>query len=94
MRFEWDQRKAAANLRKHGVSFDEAKTVFKDFDLRLIRDVAHSNGEDRFLAIGFSQYGRLLLYVIAIEVMKPYVLFLLAKQTRRKRNFINEVTYV
>ncbi|MBV6321083.1 BrnT family toxin [Duganella violaceipulchra] len=60
MRFEWDQRKAAANLRKHGVSFDEAKTVFKDFDVRLIRDEAHSNGEDRFFAIGFSQRGRLL----------------------------------
>ncbi|MYN19751.1 BrnT family toxin [Rugamonas sp. FT107W] len=61
MRFEWDQCKAVANLRKHGVSFDEARTVFEDFDVRLIRDIAHSNSEDRFLAIGFSQRGRLLL---------------------------------
>lgn len=61
MHFEWDKRKASANLRKHGVSFEEAKTVFDDENLQLIADHRHSDYEDRFIAIGLSQQLRLLL---------------------------------
>ncbi len=59
--FEWDGRKASANLRKHGVSFEEAKSVFFDERARLIDDPDHSEGEDRFVLLGFSQNLRLLL---------------------------------
>lgn len=59
--FEWDSRKAAANLRKHGVSFEEAKSVFFDERARLIDDPDHSEEEERFLLLGFSHALRLLV---------------------------------
>ena len=61
LRFEWDDRKAAANLKKHGVSFDEAKSVFVDEHARLIDDPDHSEDEDRFVLLGLSSALRLLL---------------------------------
>ncbi len=48
LRFEWDSRKAAENLRKHGVSFEEARTVFLDESALLRPDEDHSAEEDRF----------------------------------------------
>jgi uncharacterized DUF497 family protein len=59
--FEWDPRKAAANERKHRVTFDEAMTVFADWDSITIPDPDHSEGEERFLVIGLSARGRLLV---------------------------------
>ena len=61
MRFEWDEQKAKSNLRKHGVTFDEATTVFYDFAMKLRLDFAHSDDEPRYLALGISYRGRLLL---------------------------------
>ncbi|MCX7144285.1 MAG: BrnT family toxin [Proteobacteria bacterium] len=61
LRFEWDDRKAAANLRKHGVSFEEAKSVFFDERAKLIDDPDHSDAEDRFVLLGLSSVLRLLL---------------------------------
>jgi len=61
MRFEWDTRKAAANLRKHAVSFEEATTALRD-DLALTgRDPDHSTGEARYVTFGMSSQGRLLV---------------------------------
>lgn len=54
MDFEWDQNKAAGNLRKHGVSFEEARTAFDDYDALLIHDPDCLRGEDRFLLLGLS----------------------------------------
>ena len=61
LRFEWDAKKAAANLRKHGVSFDDAKSIFADDDAKLIDDPDHSDDEDRFLLLGLSSSLRLLV---------------------------------
>jgi uncharacterized protein len=61
LRFEWDDRKAAANLKKHGVSFEEAKSVFIDDRAKLINDPDHSEDEDRFVLLGLSSALRLLL---------------------------------
>jgi len=61
--FEWDELKAQENLRKHRVSFLEAKTVFNDPLLATYPDDAHSASEDRFLSIGRSADGRILLIV-------------------------------
>ena len=61
MRFIWDPRKAQSNLRKHGVGFDEAATVFKDKNAILEFDPSHSDDEDRFLLRGRSNKLRLLL---------------------------------
>ena len=59
--FEWDERKAATNAKKHGVSFDEAKSVFVDERAKLIDDPDHSDDEDRFVLLGLSGALRLLL---------------------------------
>jgi uncharacterized DUF497 family protein len=61
MHFEWDPRKAAANLRKHGVSFEEATTALRD-DLAVTGyDPDHSEDEHRFVTFGVSNEGRLLV---------------------------------
>jgi uncharacterized DUF497 family protein len=59
--FEWDQEKAAANLASHKVSFDEAKTVFDDPLYVDFYDPDHSLDEHRFLIVGESRQGRLLI---------------------------------
>ena len=61
IQFEWDSRKAAANLKKHGVSFDQARTVFFDEHAKLINDPDHSDGEDRFVLLGLSSSLKVLL---------------------------------
>jgi uncharacterized DUF497 family protein len=59
--FEWDPDKASHNLKKHGVSFEEASTVFFDALSLTIPDPDHSNGEVRQLMLGRSVYGQLLV---------------------------------
>ena len=61
LRFEWDDRKAAANARKHGVSFEEGKSVFVDERAKLIDDPDHSEDEERFVLLGLSSALRMLL---------------------------------
>ena len=58
--FEWDDAKAAANLKKHGVSFDEASTVFYDPHALVVDDEKHSYDEDRFVIVGLSAVARVL----------------------------------
>ena len=55
MNFEWDERKAKLNKRKHGVSFNEAETVFYDENALVIPDPDHSHSEDRFIILGISR---------------------------------------
>jgi uncharacterized DUF497 family protein len=59
--FEWDANKAARNLRKHKVSFNEAATVFGDFLGTTAADPAHSLGEHRYITVGLPNLGRLLM---------------------------------
>jgi uncharacterized DUF497 family protein len=61
LHFEWDDEKATANLRKHGISFEEAKSVFQDERAKLINDPDHSEDEDRFVLLGLSETLRLLV---------------------------------
>ncbi len=61
--FEWDPRKARLNLRKHGVSFEEAATVFGDVLSVTIPDAEHSDEEQRWIMIGKSNEGNLLVVV-------------------------------
>lgn len=61
--FEWDRTKAERNLRKHGVSFEEAATVFGDPLSRTIEDPLHSASEDRFVTVGESFRQRVLVVV-------------------------------
>ena len=61
MQFEWSENKAASNLSKHGVSFEEAKTVFDDPLYVDFYDPDHSEDEERYLIVGKSNRGRLLI---------------------------------
>jgi uncharacterized protein len=61
MEFEWDESKAATNLKKHSISFEEAKTVFDNVLAVIFDDEAHSVGEKREIIIGHSQNNRLLI---------------------------------
>lgn len=54
IKFTWDPAKASANIKKHGISFDEAKTVFYDSNARLIHDPDSSDAEERFILMGLS----------------------------------------
>jgi uncharacterized protein len=67
MRFEWDADKAAANLKKHRVSFDEAVTVFYDPWAATFGDPDHSDDENRLITVGHSARQRLLLVVCHVE---------------------------
>jgi uncharacterized DUF497 family protein len=61
LRFEWDERKNTQNKRKHGVSFEEAQTVFFDEHALLVADPDHSEREERFLLLGLSSALRTLV---------------------------------
>jgi uncharacterized DUF497 family protein len=63
MLFEWDRHKADQNLIKHGVSFEEASTAFRDKMSITISDPLHSEDEDRFILLGYSEKNRLLVVV-------------------------------
>jgi uncharacterized DUF497 family protein len=82
LEFEWHPRKAAANLKKHKVSFDEAKTIFGDKKNLVVPDRVHSDEEERYLALGRSDQGRLItlsftergskLRLISARLMEPW----------------------
>lgn len=59
--FEWDENKNSINKRKHGISFEEAKTVFYDTEALVINDPEHSEREERFIILGMSQKANLLV---------------------------------
>ena len=59
--FEWDPRKEAENVRKHGVSFREAASAFYDTLSTIVPDPEHSVGEERYVLLGMSNQGRLLV---------------------------------
>jgi uncharacterized DUF497 family protein len=83
--FEWDADKAAANLRKHGVSFDEAVTAFGDPLSILLPDPDHSAREARYLVMGRSKQGRLL--VVAFVERSPQTRIISARlATKRERH--------
>lgn len=61
IKFEWDENKNRINQKKHGVSFDEAKTVFYDEEALVIDDPEHSEEEERFIILGLSSRANLLV---------------------------------
>ncbi len=61
LRFEWDKKKERINIRKHGISFEEARTVFYDEKAIQFFDPDHSEDEDRFLLLGISSKLRILI---------------------------------
>jgi uncharacterized DUF497 family protein len=78
VRFEWDPKKAIVNLSKHGVSFEEAMTVFSDPLARIFKDDLHSTEEQREIIIGHSSRQRLLL--VSFTVRETAVRILSARE--------------
>jgi uncharacterized protein len=89
MKFEWDQNKAVSNLSKHGVSFDEAMTVFDDPLYVDFFDPDHSYNEHRYIIIGLSLNNRLLL-VAYTEIEDAIRLISAREATRRERKDYEE----
>jgi uncharacterized protein len=79
VRFVWDDRKAAANFRKHGVSFEEASTAFDDDLGAYYPDSLH---QDRFILVGYSRQQR-LLYVVHAEVTRQAIRIISARKATR-----------
>ena len=89
MRFTWDPKKAKENLEKHGVDFREAATVFDDTPSTTFPDAGHSTGERRFLIIGMSARGRILV-VSHAEAAAVIRIISARTATRRERRFYEE----
>ena len=86
LQFEWDERKAAANLKKHGVSFEEAKSAFYDEGAKLIDDPDHSEDEDRFVLLGLSSNLRILVVCHCYRTEENVIRIISArKATARER---------
>jgi uncharacterized protein len=88
LRFEWDQGKNVHNQRKHGVSFEEAETVFLDDHALLLDDPDHSRREDRFILLGLSAAVRVLVVCHCYRASGNVIRLISARKataTERKR---------
>jgi uncharacterized DUF497 family protein len=81
--FEWDERKAALNKKKHGLSFEEAKTAFYDEDALLIHDPEHSEEEDRFILMGLSARLRIAVVCHAYRKADQVIRIISARKATR-----------
>lgn len=84
--FEWDPDKDVSNQGKHGVSFEEAETVFTDQFARLIADPDHSEQEVRFILLGMSIYSRLLIVCHCIRTDEGIRIISARKANKRERS--------
>jgi uncharacterized protein len=83
VRFEWHSPKTAANAQKHGISFDEASSVFSDDHALLLPDPDHSVAEDRFILLGLSAYLRTLVVVHCYRESDEVVRLISARKATR-----------
>jgi uncharacterized DUF497 family protein len=91
VRFSWDPGKAKTNLARHGVSFDDAKTVFDDDFFLVFADPDHSMEESRFIIIGQSKQGRLL--VVAYTERSDTIRIISAREAtpHERRDYAEEI---
>ncbi|KZL50684.1 BrnT family toxin [Nodularia spumigena] len=89
MEFEWNPDKATLNIEKHGVSFQEAATVFNDQLSVTFPDPDHSIGENRYVIIGVSRFGQLLVVAHTDRGEKVRIISA-RKATRQERRFYEE----
>ena len=92
MDFEWDEQKANANAAKHGVTFEEARTVYEDECAAILTDLLHSDDEPRSLIIGYSAQNR-LLFVSYTERGETVRLISARPATKREREKHERETY-
>lgn len=90
--FEWDPRKAVTNQRKHGVSFEEATTVFGDPLAVLKSDPDHSAGEERYIVLGMSDRRRLIVVAFAERVPRTRLISARLATRSEQRTYEEEPT--
>ena len=83
IRFTWDSKKNTANIRDHGVPFEEARTAFYDPNARIIYDPDHSQDEDRFILLGLSRNIRLLVISHAYRENDEIIRIISARKANR-----------
>jgi uncharacterized DUF497 family protein len=86
IKFEWDENKAEKNVKKHKVSFLEAKSVFLDENARVIADPDHSEYEERFLILGLSNLPRLLIVSHIYKEEDEIIRIVSARKATRKES--------
>ncbi len=91
LEFAWDPEKAKTNQRKHGISFEEAKTVFYDDNARIIHDPDHSQSEERFILLGMSLKLRILIVCHCYRSQEKVIRIISARRaTKRERRKYEE----
>ena len=88
--FEWDPKKATSNLKAHGVSFDEATSVFGDVLAMNMSDPDHSEGEQRFLVLGMSASSRLVVVSYAEGPPRTRIISARLATGHERRKYENE----
>jgi len=88
LRFAWDPRKDRANQRKHGVTFDEAKTAFYDENARVYTDPDHSEREDRFLLLGLSRRLRTLVVCHCLRERETVIRIISARRADKEEEAV------
>jgi uncharacterized DUF497 family protein len=86
IKFEWDPAKASSNIKKHGVSFDEAQTVFYDEFAVQFFDEDSSESEDRFLMLGFSEEARFLIVCHCERELGNVIRIISARKAKRNES--------
>ena len=89
LQFEWDEIKAQSNLRKHGISFEEATTAFGDTLSITIDDPFHSQDEDRLILIGLSEDLKTLV-VVHVEKRETIRIISARKASKKEKQFYEE----
>jgi hypothetical protein len=84
LRIEWDENKNSANRHKHGISFEEAETVFADDHALLIADPEHSDNEDRFILLGMSSSLRIMVVCHCYRVQDDVIRIITARKATRE----------
>jgi uncharacterized DUF497 family protein len=84
LRIEWDENKNRANRHKHGISFEEAETVFADDHALLIADPEHSDNEDRFILLGMSSSLRIMVVCHCYRVQDDVIRIITVRKATRE----------
>ena len=90
IRFEWDEKKNRSNRKKHGVWFEEAQQVFDDASALRFYDLLHSKEEDRFLLLGMSGPGRILVVVFCERERDNVIRIISVRKATKKESKIYE----
>lgn len=83
IRFEWDENKDKINRKKHGISFEEATTVFYDEEALLISDPEHSDEEERFILLGLSKAANLLVVCHCLRESETIIRIISARKATK-----------